>query len=171
MNFFDWIDYRLARRREAKLGKSPMTDIEYQRNLVFLRRLQALDDQDYPPDRITRFQFRLKQGSWTVTGTRNEIERTLTRDLASFDARQTSYHAWVWDEHQRRHQRQQRIEQRRLRRMARRRVLGEVSIFLLKLVGVFLVVALCCCLIVVVPVLIGVPALLGETLLDIDRHS
>lgn len=169
MTLIQWLDHRMARRREARLGPAPMTAAEYRQRSFSLRRLQALEDPDCLPDQLRRFKFQLEGETWIITGTRAELGQQLERAIAAYEAWRKRRYALTRQESARTLRRRQRIE-RRYERIQRRRIrvrawgrtITDVSIFLLKCLLVLLVLAIVLCLLVLPPVLIVVPSMLDD---------
>lgn len=169
MNLIQWLDHRMARRREARLGPAPMTAAEYRQRSFSLRRLRAFEDPDCLPDQVRRFKFQLEGETWIITGTRSQVGQQLERAIAGYEAWRKRRYALTRQDYERSLRKRQRIERRyekiQRRRMRLRtwaRTIGEVSVFLLKCLLVFLVLAVVLCLLVLPPILVMVPAMLDD---------
>ena len=176
MTSIQWIERYLARRRKAAVGTPPFPESDYRRRCAGLTRLRACTDQ--PPDEVCRFHFRLKEGAWTVTGTRANIERQLQREIASYDAWNKRLHAWQEDEYRRYEQRRKRMEQQRERMAQQRlkalrdqdrlrnwgRIISTVVVFVFKCILLLIVLAFFLLCLVLPPLLFAIPTMLDETL-------
>ncbi len=177
MTPFQWIEGYGTRRRKARIGTAPFPEAGYRQRKAFLARLSACEDRDQPPDQVARFHFRLKEGSWTVTGTRANVERQLRREIAAYEAWRQRLREFEADEDRRSRLEQDRIERHRRKIEHRRRkeeqnrarlrqwgnTIGAVLAFLFDSLLVLIVVALVLCCVICLPVLLAIPFMLEDT--------
>ena len=181
MTLIQWIEHYRARRREARIGAAPFAESAYRQRCACLSRLRACTDQDQPRDQVFRFHFRLKEGSWTVTGTRTSIERQLQHEIAGYEAWREKFHAFHRDLYQRYERKRERKERRRRRQLRNRyrleswgyileswgHIISTVTIFLLKCLLVLLILAVILALVLVSlvfpPLLFAIPTMLNQT--------